>query len=272
MGKSKIEWTNKTWNPITGCTEVSPGCDHCYARDFAERWRGIPGHPYEHGFDVMLRPERLNDPFTWRKPSKVFVNSMSDLFHKDIPDAFIDRVFAVMGATPQHTYQVLTKRPERMRRYLRDLTTERMLVAMRDGMTLPGTMPFPNVWLGVSIESNDYAWRADMLREAPAAVRFLSVEPMLGPVDAVDLAELDWVICGGESGHGARPMSGTWARDLRDRCAAAGVAFFFKQLGSVLAKESGIRGKGDNIATFPADLRVRDYPTPPIILPGLARA
>lgn len=221
MSKSTIEWTDETWNPVTGCREVSPGCDHCYARTFAERWRGVPGHPYEHGFDLTFHEERLLQPYHWRTPRMVFVNSMSDLFHKDIPDEFIERALFVMYATPRHTYQVLTKRPERMRRFLSAKPVQ------------------PNIWWGVSIENADYAWRAGMLRETPAAVRFLSLEPLLGHIPAVILRDMDWVICGGESGPGARPMELQWVRDIRDDCQAMSIPFFFKQWGGVQKKRAG---------------------------------
>jgi protein gp37 len=217
---SKIEWTDETWNPVTGCTEVSPGCDHCYAKTFAERWRGTAGHHFENGFDLTLRPERLDQPMKWRRPRRVFVNSMSDLFHVGVPSGFIGAVFHTMCVAEEHTFQILTKRPERMRRVVPEYYASRR-----------GDNPLRNVWLGVSVESNDYAWRVDMLRETPAAVRFLSIEPMLGPIDKVSFEGIDWVIVGGESGHGARPMNPAWVRDVRDRCVAAGIPFFFKQWG-----------------------------------------
>jgi protein gp37 len=233
---TKIEWTNETWNPVTGCTKVSPGCDNCYAETFAERWRGTPGHHFENGFDLTLRPDAIEKPLHWKRPRRVFVNSMSDLFHRDVPNWLIAKTFDTMLAAEQHTFQVLTKRPERMRR---DLTRYYELIERGMGGERLPFVPYPNVWLGVSIENNDYAWRADMLRETPAAVRFLSVEPMLGPVDKVDLTDIDWVICGGESGHGARPMDLVWARDLRDRCVAAAIPFFLKQLGGSRDKRGG---------------------------------
>ena len=225
MTKTTIEWTDATWNPVTGCTEVSPGCDHCYARRVAERFGGSKAFP--HGFNLTLHEDRLQQPRRWLKPRRIFVNSMSDLFHKDVPDAFIDRVFDTMNSAAQHTYQILTKRPERMRRVVADYYayTEASSVGFLR------SVPLPNVWLGVSIESNAFAWRADMLRETPAAVRFLSLEPLLGPIDAVDFTGIDWVIVGGESGPGARPMARAWVRDVRDRCVAAGIRFFFKQWG-----------------------------------------
>ena len=212
---TKIEWTNITWNPVTGCTEVSPGCDHCYARRFAERFRGVAGHYFEHGFDVTLRPSKLEEPKKWKRPRRVFVNSMSDLFHRDVSDLYIDQIFDVMESQSHHTFQVLTKRPERMKRYAIRRHHRRRIA--------------PNIWLGTSVESNDYAWRARMLAETPAHLRFLSVEPMIGPIDLVVLEGVGWVIAGGESGPGQRPMDVKWVRELRDRCVAGGIPFFFKQ-------------------------------------------
>lgn len=212
---STIEWTDATWNPTTGCTKVSPGCDNCYAERFAERWRGVRGNYFEDGFDLTLRPNMLGRPGQWRTGKRIFVNSMSDLFHRDVPDAYIDRVFDVMERVERHVYQLLTKRPERMRRYLR---------ARYRGRTVP-----EHIWVGVSVESNAYAWRVDMLRDCPASIRFLSMEPCIGPVDAVGLDGIGWVIVGGESGPGKREMDPAWVRNVRDRCVALGVAFFFKQ-------------------------------------------
>ena len=219
MADTSIEWTRgpdgakgKSWNPVTGCTQISPGCANCYALTFAERWRGTAGHPYEQGFDVTLRPERLAQPATWRKPTIVFVNSMSDLFHEAIPDDYIQRVFGIMQAASWHTFLVLTKRPARMAT-----------------LDLPWA---PNVWAGVSVENQRWTSRIDDLRKVPAAVRFLSCEPLLGPLD-LDLRGVGWVIVGGESGarRRARPMDPAWARSIRDQAAAAGVPFFFKQWG-----------------------------------------
>ena len=214
--QSAIEWTNSTWNPTTGCTKVSPGCDHCYAERFSERWRGVRGNYFERGFDLQLRPNMLDRPATWKGARLIFVNSMSDLFHADVPDAYVDQVFDRMEQVDRHTFQLLTKRPERMRRYVK-----RRYGARR---TAPR-----NIWFGVSVESNNYAWRADMLREVKADVRFLSVEPMLGPIDRVDLSRIAWVIVGGESGPGMRPLDPDWVRDVRDRCKRESIAFFFKQ-------------------------------------------
>jgi protein gp37 len=216
--QSTIEWTNATWNPISGCTEVSPGCDHCYARTFAERFRGVPGHPYAQGFDLRLWPSRLEYPVKWKEGRRIFVNSMADLFHKDVPDSFILEVFRTMTErAPWHTYQVLTKRPSR-------LANTRLL---HDILSLAGAWP-EHIWLGVSVETNAYRWRIDKLRAVPAPIRFLSCEPLLGPLD-LDLSGIDWVIAGAESGHGARPMDENWVRAIRDQCQAARVAFFYKQ-------------------------------------------
>jgi protein gp37 len=216
-----IEWTEATWNPVTGCDQVSPGCAHCYAKTFAERWRGIPGHHYEQGFDLRLWPQRLRQPLEWRRPRMIFVNSMSDLFHEGIPLAYIQKVFGVMEEAEQHTFQILTKRHER----LAELASE---------LDWP-----PNVWMGVSIENRRFVERADYLRQVPAAIRFISAEPLLGPLEGLDLAMIDWLIAGGESGHGHRPMKIEWVRELRDRCRAEGVAFFFKQWGGRSPKAGG---------------------------------
>jgi protein gp37 len=212
---SAIEWTDATWNPVTGCTKVSPGCDNCYAQRFAERWRGVPGNYFSSGFDLTLRPNMLGRPDQWRGSKRIFVNSMSDLFHRDVPDDYIDQVFDVMERVDRHVYQVLTKRPERLMRYTRDRYGDRLAPE--------------HIWLGVSVESNAYAWRVDMLRRARATTRFLSMEPLIDAVDAVSIDSIDWVIVGGESGPGRRFMDPAWVRDVRDRCKAAGVAFFFKQ-------------------------------------------
>jgi protein gp37 len=257
---TSIEWTDATWNPVTGCDEVSPGCDNCYAKTFAERWRGTPGHHFERGFDVVLRPQRLDEPLRWRKPRRVFVNSMSDLFHDAIPDEYIARVFAVMARTPQHTYQILTKRHGRMRSLLKgvDGSGHRLLEAATDEDTaqaLYDAWPLPNVWLGVSVEDQQRAdLRIPALLDTPAAVRWLSCEPLLGPVDLTEVAPglrysnrgfnalagdpaIDWVVVGGESGHRARPMEPAWARALRDQCVGADVPFFFKQWGEHVVRD-----------------------------------
>lgn len=222
MGQpSKIEWTEATWNPVTGCDRVSPGCAHCYAMTFAERWRGIPGHHYEQGFDLRLWPQRLEQPLRWRRPRVIFVNSMSDLFHERIPDDYVAEVFDVMVRAPQHTFQVLTKRPDRLAQ-------------------IAHALPWPeNVWMGVSIENRRFVDRADLLREVPAAVRFISAEPLLGQLLGLELGGIDWLIAGGESGHGHRAMRVEWVRELRDRCFSESVAFFFKQWGGRTPKAGG---------------------------------
>lgn len=219
--RSAIEWTEATWNPVTGCTKVSPGCAHCYAETFAERWRGVAGHPYEQGFDLRLWPSRLEQPLRWKRPRMIFVNSMSDLFHEDIPDAYVAQVFAVMGQARQHTFQILTKRHERL-------------------ATLAPRLPWhSNVWMGVTIENRRFVKRADCLRTVPAAVRFISAEPLLGPLEGLRLDGIDWLIAGGESGHKHRRCDPDWVRDLRDRCELEHVAFFFKQWGGRTSKSGG---------------------------------
>jgi protein gp37 len=230
---STIEWTDATWNPVTGCTKVSPGCDHCYAQTFAERFRGVPGHPYEQGFDLTLRPERIEQPLTWRKPQNIFVNSMSDLFHVGVPDEFIIRVFNTMRRASWHQFQVLTKRAERLRRLSKHL----------DFAT--------NIWVGVSVESPKYYWRNHDLQKVPAAVRFLSCEPLLAALPDMPLDGIDWVIVGGESGRGARPMRVTWARDIRSQCKRRNVAFFFKQWGGLNKKRAGRIVDGRTYDTLP---------------------
>ncbi len=220
--KSAIEWTDATWNPVTGCTQLSPGCDHCYALRFAERFRGVPGHPYEQGFDLKLWPARLELPLRWKEPRRIFVNSMSDLFHEAIPDDYIQEVFAVMARAHWHNFQVLTKRPRRMAK-------------------MADRLPWPeHVWVGTSVELDRYAWRSnDCLRRVPAAVRFVSAEPLLGQLPSLQLDHLHWLITGGESGPGHRPCDPAWVRDLRDRCIASRVAFFHKQWGGRTAKSRG---------------------------------
>lgn len=219
---SRIEWTQTTWNPVTGCIKISPGCKFCYAERFAERFRGVSGHPYEQGFDLRLHPGWLDQPFGWRKPRVVFVNSMSDLFHEGIPADFIRRVFQVMRQARHHTFQVLTKRPENLLRFVQDHLDD-----------IP-----ENVWLGVSVETQHYAWRIDYLRQVPSRVRFLSCEPLLGPLN-LDLTGIHWVIVGGESGPGARPMRVEWARHILRQCKNQNVPFFFKQWGGVHKSRTG---------------------------------
>lgn len=223
--RTSIEWTDATWNPVTGCTKISPGCDHCYAERFSERFRGVPGHPFENGFDLTLRPGRLNQPSAWRQPRMVFVNSMSDLFHKKIPLEFVSRTFAAMERAHWHTFQVLTKRSSRMRdfvnrRYKKDRAP-------------------PHIWLGVSVEDGKRKSRIEHLRNTRASLRFLSVEPLIGPMGRIDLDGIHWVIVGGESGPKARPMDPDWAREVRDQCLDSNVPFFFKQWGGLYPKSKG---------------------------------
>jgi len=222
---STIEWTDATWNPVTGCTKVSRGCDHCYAERFAERWRGIPGHPYEQGFDLRLWPSRLDQPAQWRRPRMIFVNSMGDLFHKEIPSRFIDQVFAQMETVDRHVYQVLTKRSLRMRDYLR---------GRYEDCAAPS-----HIWCGVSVEDRTMRSRIRHLSMAPASVRFLSLEPLLESLGAIDLEAISWVIVGGESGPHARPLRSEWVREIRDQCRCADVPFFFKQWGGRTPKAGG---------------------------------
>jgi protein gp37 len=288
---SRIEWTDATWNPVTGCSKVSPGCAHCYAETMAlTRLTGKPGYPglpwtpENAAVNVVLRPDRLDLPLRWRAPRRVFVNSMSDLFHELVPDGFVMRAWFTMLAAPRHTYQVLTKRPDRMRSFFTrwmDLDGEsRQPVSQRergpeatrrhhpsgrgrlfaDYLDALGPLPpdcaYPtfdwmegprwwprimprHVWLGTSIENDRFVSRADALRETPAAVRFLSLEPLLGPLPSLDLTGIRWVIVGGESGHSARPMDPAWVRDIRDRCVAAGIPFLFKQWGGRTSKAGG---------------------------------
>lgn len=222
---SSIEWTDATWNPVTGCTKISAGCDNCYAARFSERFRGVPGHPFEAGFDLTLRPERLRQPLEWKRPRMIFVNSMSDLFHKGIPKAHIAAVFDTMEEANWHTYQVLTKRGSLLRKFINERYPRR---------------PAPkHMWFGVSVESQRATSRIAQLRDANVRVRFLSIEPLIAPVGRLDLDRIDWVIVGGESGPHARPMDPAWAIDVRNQCIAAGVAFFFKQWGGRSPKSGG---------------------------------
>lgn len=224
--KSTIEWTDATWNPMRGCTKISPGCLHCYAETFAERFRNVPGHPYEQGFDLRLVPEKLAEPGRWATKKQVFVNSMSDLFHKDVSDGYIEKVCRVMQRVDWHVYQVLTKRSER----LRDLLAGKLSWAA----------DCPNVIWGVSVENRKHGQpRIDHLRQTPARLRFLSVEPLIEDLGDIDLTGIDWVIVGGESGAGARPLDEDWVLSLRDQCKAANVPFFFKQWGGVRKKKAG---------------------------------
>jgi protein gp37 len=298
---TNIEWTEQTWNVVTGCDRISPGCDHCYALTMAKRLKGMGQAKYQNdgdprtsgpGFGLTVHPDTLTEPLRWKKPRKVFVNSMSDLFHARVPREFLVRVFAVMAATPQHTYQILTKRPERAARILTDLCTcgrghpagehfrsemewaatshsPTYVPGLRHGIYHRSSWPLPNVWLGTSIESDDYARRTDALRQAPAAVRFVSAEPLLGPLPSADFTSINWVIIGGESGSGARPFQPQWAADLIDQARQAGAAPFVKQLGTVWARDTSYAGrpvaaygdtKGGKPQYWPAHLRVREYP------------
>lgn len=256
--KTGIEWTETTWNPATGCDRISPGCDHCYALTLAKRLKAMGSAKYQNdgdprtsgpGFAVTVHQDALWEPLRWRKPRVVFVNSMSDLFHARVPDAFIASVFGVMAVTPQHTYQVLTKRPRRMRALLGSAAflsqVDAAADAAFDARNLwahsldPLPWPLPNVWAGTSIENGDYTWRADDLRKAPAAVRFLSLEPLLGPLPGLSLDGIHWVIAGGESGPEHRAVDLAWVRDIRDNCVSRDVAFFFKQVGGLTPKAGG---------------------------------
>jgi protein gp37 len=240
--KSAIEWTDATWNPVTGCSKVSPGCAHCYAERLSLRFgqSKVPWTPQNAPANVKLHLERLRVPLSWRTPRRVFVNSMSDLWHELVPDEYIDAVFEVMALTPRHEFQILTKRPERMVEWLEG-----------PGARWPRE-PLPNVWLGVSIENDRWVGRADLLRRTPAAVRFISAEPLLGPLPSLDFAGIDWVIVGGESGIGARPVKADWIRDLRDRSVAAGVKFFFKQWGGRTSKAGGRELDGRTWDEYPS--------------------
>ena len=240
---SAIEWTDATWNPVTGCAKITAGCDNCYAQRFSERFRGVPGHPFENGFDLTLRPERLRQPLAWRRSRMIFVNSMSDLFHKAVPREFIDGVFDTMEEADWHVFQVLTKRSSLMRDYLKRRYRHRT--------------PPAHIWLGVSVEDGGSSARIEHLRQAPAAVRFLSAEPLIGAIGEVDLSGIHWVIAGGESGPGARPMHVDWARQIRDLCAAQGVAFFFKQWGGFRPNTGGRDLDGREWNELPAKIASR---------------
>jgi protein gp37 len=222
---SAIEWTDSTWNPVTGCTKISRGCDNCYAERFAERFRNVPGHPFATGFDLTLRWERLDQPLLWQRPRMIFVNSMSDLFHKQVPRHYVDRVFDTMERATWHTFQLLTKRSSLMRDYLRDRYGKHRAP--------------PHIWCGVSVEDARAKSRISHLRAAPADLRFLSIEPLIGPLGEIDLSGIDWVIVGGESGPGARVMHPDWVREIRDQCVPNRVAFFFKQWGGLRPKSGG---------------------------------
>jgi protein gp37 len=239
---SQIEWTDATWNPVRGCTKISPGCKHCYAETFAERFRGVKGHPYEQGFDLRIIPEKLTEPFSWRSPKLVFVNSMSDLFQPGVPDAYAEAVSRVMVKAGWHTYQVLTKRSDR----LSVLLSRRLRFAAGQN----------HIWWGVSVEDRKYGLpRIEHLRNSPAAVRFLSVEPLLEDLGEIDLAGISWVIVGGESGPGARPLKKEWVVSIRNQCRAARVPFFFKQWGGVRKSRYGRKLDGRIYNEYPARLQ-----------------
>jgi protein gp37 len=239
--ESSIEWTDATWNPVRGCRKVSPGCKHCYAETFAERWRGIPGHPYEQGFDLRLVPEKLAEPLLWARSRRVFVNSMSDLFQQGVPGPFVGQVFDVMRLADWHTYQVLTKRARAMREWV---SAER-----------PELSKELHVWLGVSVEDQKHGLaRIDELRATPASTRFLSIEPLLEDLGEIDLRGIDWVIVGGESGPGARPMDPGWVVSIREQCARSKVPFFFKQWGGTRKSATGRLLGGRTYDEMPQDL------------------
>lgn len=269
---SKIEWTETTWNPTTGCDRISSGCDHCYALTLAKRLKAMGSAKYQNdgdprtsgpGFGVTFHEDALTEPLRWRKPRLVFVNSMSDVAHARVSDVQIAKVFAVMALAREHTFQLLTKRPRRLARLLAS-GTWRMQVGVEIARLRPDGVdvlwervneaplfPLPNVWIGTSIESDEYCWRADELRRTPAAIRFLSLEPLLGPLPSLDLTGIDWVIVGGESGPNFRELELDWVRDIRDRCRAQGVALFFKQVGGASPKAGGRLLDGRTWDEFP---------------------
>jgi protein gp37 len=254
--KTKIEWCDSTWNPVRGCTQVSTGCKNCYAERFAKRWGGIPGHPFEQGFDVRLVPSALGLPERWKQPRRIFVNSMSDLFHEDVPFNFIALALAVMQSTPRHTYHVLTKRPARMNRVYEWLANAK-------AWTGPSYWTLHNLWLGVSVEDRRSAEeRIPLLIKTPAAHLFLSIEPLLEDLGTLDLRGIDWVIVGGESGPGARPMHTQWAIDIVQQCRKAKVKVFMKQMGTAWARGgTGSRTtKGQDPREWPEDLRIQEMP------------
>ena len=245
---SKIEWTDATWNPVRGCTKISPGCKHCYAERFAERFRGVKGHPFEQGFDLRLIPSKLAEPLRWSKPRMIFVNSMSDLFHETVPLSYILRVAATMQVARWHTYQVLTKRSARLREVLSGPLREAAKEA--------------HIWWGVSVEDRRYGMpRIADLQAVPAAVRFLSIEPLLEDLGRLPLDGISWVIVGGESGPGARPMEESWVLSIREQCEAASVPFFFKQWGGVRKKAAGRKLRGMTHNEFPERVRHPSLPT-----------
>lgn len=247
--RSKIEWTDATWNPVRGCTKISPGCKHCYAATFAERFRGVAGHPYEQGFDLLLVPEKLDQPLRWKTSKQIFVNSMSDLFHERIPDEYIQAVARTMARADWHIFQVLTKRSERMCNLLNSQL--RSLAAS------------PHIWWGVSVEDKKYGLpRVEHLRQTPAAVRFLSIEPLLEDLGLINLDRISWVIVGGESGPRARKMDRRWVLSILEQCEAAGVPFFFKQWGGVRKKQTGRELNGRTYDGMPKPTHGSGAPRP----------
>lgn len=245
-GNSHIEWTDATWNPVTGCSKVSPGCKHCYAERMAKRLQAMGQPNYANGFEVTLQAHMLELPLEWKRPRRVFVNSMSDLFHKDVPLSFIKKVFSVMRRANWHQYQLLTKRSERLLEVSPLLTWE------------------PHIWIGVSVENDDYTSRIDDLRKTGADVKFLSLEPLLGPLRKLNLRGMDWVIVGGESGPGARPMNPDWVREIRDQCVRANVPFFFKQWGGPFKKRTGRVLDGRTWDQMPQDCQATmEFPMAP---------
>lgn len=238
MAKSSIEWTDATWNPVTGCTKISPGCKHCYAERLAERLMLMGVQKYRNAFKVTLHPDTLLAPLSWKQSRTIFVNSMSDLFHEEVPLSFIQQVFDVVRQAHWHRFQVLTKRSSRLRE-------------LASILEWPG-----NLWMGVSVENDDYRYRIDDLRSTPAHVKFLSLEPLLGPLPALDMHQIDWVIVGGESGPGARPCSPEWVTDIRDQCVRADVPFFFKQWGGINKKRAGRLLEGKTWDQVPVDAQV----------------
>lgn len=251
MAKSSIEWTDATWNPVTGCTKISPGCKHCYAERMAKRLKAMGQRNYANGFRLTLQPHMLELPLKWHQPSQVFVNSMSDLFHKDVPTSYIKQVFDVMRRAHWHKYQVLTKRSDRLRQLAPQLAWQ------------------PHIWMGVSVENKDYQYRIDDLRETAAYVKFLSIEPLVGPLQDLDLTGIDWVIVGGESGPGARPMDQNWVRDIRDICLDANVPFFFKQWGGVVKSRTGRMLDGQTWDEMPNEVHTEQQSPFHILQPAL---
>ncbi|WP_315807381.1 MULTISPECIES: phage Gp37/Gp68 family protein [unclassified Bradyrhizobium] len=234
---TQIEWTDATWNPVTGCSKITAGCENCYAERFSERFRGVPNHPFENGFDLILRPARLIQPLSWKAPRRIFVNSMSDLFHKEVPHSFVDKVFDTMEKANWHTFQVLTKRSSLLARYVNQRYAD--------------SFAPPHIWLGVSVEDAKNAVRIKHLKAARASIKFVSFEPLIGRVGRIDLSGIDWAIVGGESGPRARPMDEAWAVELRDQCRNQNVAFFFKQWGGIRAKSGGRKLKGREWNQYP---------------------